>query len=151
MVYRYSCQHYLFCTIYLFFNKYLIFYRMFCYYPKYYFKFAVSVYNLKSLYIFEVKELDHWAVTHSHKDGCLQAHLLAVKVQSTSFSLRLLLRTLTYNLGCFPLDLEPSRSRSDYFLTFFCIRSFLKFGKAWDSPYLLSALPQKTKKNALLK
>jgi len=36
--------------------------------------------NLKSLSIFEMKKLNHWAVTHSHKDGCLQAHLLIVIV-----------------------------------------------------------------------
>jgi hypothetical protein len=53
------------------------------------------------------------------------------------------LRSLAYVLGCFPFDLEPSRSRSDYFSTYFSIRSFLEFGRVRNPPHSLSALPLK--------
>ena len=67
---------------------------------------------LESLYIFGAKLLDQWAVTLSLKDGCFQAYLLVVVVIQLPCSLRDNLGTLTDNEGCFPLDIEPSRTMS---------------------------------------
>jgi hypothetical protein len=51
-------------------------------------RFAASVKSLEPLYIFGVKKLGHCAITHSLKDGCLQAYLLAVIVFLAPLSLR---------------------------------------------------------------
>ncbi len=86
--------------------------------------------------------LGDWAVTHSLKDGCLQAYLFAVIAQISPLALKIVLRTLANDLGCFPLDPGPSRPGSVSFISFFCIRSFLEVGRAVGPPHPLSALPQ---------
>lgn len=108
----------------------------------YKFWFAVSVHNFESLYIFGGNTLTHCAITHSLKDGCLQAHLLGVFVYFAPLSLKFALRTLTNDLGCFPLDPEPWRTGSVYLIFLSCIRSFLEISKAFGPPHPLSALPQ---------
>ncbi|KAA0047299.1 hypothetical protein E6C27_scaffold908G00990 [Cucumis melo var. makuwa] len=54
--------------------------------------------------IFGAMELDQGAIMLSLKDGCFQAHLLVVIARELPFPLSGCLRTLAYDLGCFPLD-----------------------------------------------
>ncbi len=56
------------------------------------------------------------------------------------------LETLMNDGGCFPFDLEPSRSRSDYICRRTRIWSFPKIGKIKNPPQLMSALPQDSTK-----
>jgi len=44
-----------------------------------------------------------------------------------SFPLNFYLRTLAYDLGCFPFDLEPSRTKSVYSFINIIIISFTNF------------------------
>lgn len=46
------------------------------------------------------------------------------------------LKTLLNNLGCFPLDLEPSHSKSVLLLKLNGIQSFKNIGKTVRSPYI---------------
>jgi len=69
-----------------------------------------------------------------------------------SFSLNFYLRTLAYDLGCFPFDLEPSRPKSVYFLFNIYIMSFTNVKEASQHPpRLISALPKILLKNTLPK
>jgi len=49
-----------------------------------------------------------------------------------SFTLNFFLRTLAYDLGCFPFDLEPSRSKSVFLILLInTILSFTNFKEAY--------------------
>ena len=51
-----------------------------------------------------------------------------------SFTLNHNFKTLTYNLGCFPLDLESYHSKSVYYYLFFNIQSLFIFSKVFQPP-----------------
>jgi hypothetical protein len=105
-----------------------------------------------------VSYIGECAVTRSFKNGCFQAHLFTVKVITPPFSLGPCLRTLTNDLGCFPLVSRPLHRETDscnynkntihihlynVYLLICCmrIRSFLRFSSDVIAPHLLSALP----------
>jgi len=83
-------------------------------YPKIYFEktclliylliFVAASVLLLDPYILGAKWLGLGAVTLSLKDGCFQAHLQVIVTTKLPFTLKANLGTLTYNLGCFPLD-----------------------------------------------
>lgn len=99
--------------------------------------------SLEPRYIFGAMKLDQWAITLSSKDGCFQAHLLVVIARSLPFPLSDCLRTLAYDLGCFPLDLGSYHPKSVCInFKWNRIRSFLGVGKALGHPNPLSALPR---------
>jgi hypothetical protein len=84
--------------------------------------------------------LDQCASTRSSKDGCFQAHLLAVVGDRLPFPLTIGFGTLPYTLGCFPLDHEPSHSWSVSSRHIHGLRRFHGFGKALGHPHPPSAL-----------
>ena len=96
---------------------------------------------LKSLYIFDAKELDQWAVTLSLKDGCFQAYLLVVLIFWLPFPLRHYLRTLANNLGCFPLDIEAYPPMSHWLTKRLSIQSLPWFGTTLAARTKTVALP----------
>jgi len=51
--------------------------------------------------------------------GCFQAYFLGVSPGKLSLHSQTFFMTLTFVLGCFPLDLGPYRSKSVYFLSLF--------------------------------
>lgn len=64
--------------------------------------------------------------------------------KKTSFTLNFYFRALAYDLGCFPFDLEPSRTKSVYNLTNFFIISFANFKGAYPaSPYIYKCFTKK--------
>jgi len=50
-----------------------------------------------------------------------------------SFYTQFFFRSLAYDLGCFPLDLEPSRSKSDYLIKLNPIISFTNVKGAYQA------------------
>ena len=59
-------------------------------------------------------------------------YLYFLEIKS-SFTLNFYLRTLAYNLGCFPLDLEPSRPKSVYLSYNIFIISFTNVKRAYSA------------------
>jgi hypothetical protein len=94
--------------------------------------FIASVGICESRYIVDAEQLYQWFVTLSSKNGCFQAHLLIVYTTPLSLTLIHRLETLANDLGCFPLDPEPSHSGSVCRRCRFSysIRSFLNLRRA---------------------
>lgn len=68
-------------------------------------------------------------------------YLYYLEIKSSS-SLNFYLRTLAYNLGCFPFDLEPSRPKSVYLsFNISLLVSLMSKELIQHPPRLISALP----------
>lgn len=69
--------------------------------------FVVSVNNFSLDTSSAQTSIDQWSITISSKDGCFQANFLVVKAYLLPFPLSYCFKTLTNDLGCFPLDFRP--------------------------------------------
>jgi len=141
IILRYSCQYSLYRFFIIFFQK--IYQKNTKCSTTVYFIYTLCFNNsFKPLYIFGSIALNRWALTPSFKDSCFQAYLSVVLTQKYPFSLKEYSRILTWDLGCFPLDLGSSHPKSVCIITFICIYSFIRLSKIYNPPHLLRAIPQ---------
>jgi len=73
-------------------------------------------------------------------------------VMKYSYTLNFYLRTLAYDLGCYPFDLEPSRPKSVHsYIIFPFLVSLMRIKWFFTLYWLISAIPEILKKNTLPK